>query len=257
MSETAIKLLGLIGFIILCFLCIFMHADEIEADLTARSAQALSSAGISLDKVSFSGQDGLLEGEVESQAVGNRAAEIVGNVYGVRVVNNHLRVAPLEQAGEASSQEETETAESAAEDNAAKPAESAASEGDRETVRKSLRTNLDALLDREVVHFVTDSDVLSDKGEKILDEVTSILKKHPNFEIEIQGHTDTRGDAAYNLDLSQRRADAVKRYLVAAGINSDHLTSVGYGETQPIADESTSEGLYENRRIEFRIKEEN
>ena len=69
--------------------------------------------------------------------------------------------------------------------------------------------------------------------------------------IEIRGHTDVRGEYDYNIDLSQRRAQAVVNYLLSKGITKNRVTSKGYGSTMPIADNETAEGRQKNRRVEF------
>jgi len=69
--------------------------------------------------------------------------------------------------------------------------------------------------------------------------------------VEIAGHADTDGNADRNLDLSQRRADAVVAYFVSRGESPDRFIAVGYGDTRPIADNSTAAGRQKNRRIEF------
>jgi len=71
--------------------------------------------------------------------------------------------------------------------------------------------------------------------------------------IEISGHTDDVGDDALNLELSQKRAESVRNYLIKNGIASNRVTAKGYGETQPIADNSTPEGKAKNRRTEVKI----
>ena len=71
--------------------------------------------------------------------------------------------------------------------------------------------------------------------------------------LEIAGHTDSVGDATVNMKLSQRRADAVRKYLVRSGVPAERVEAHGYGETQPIADSSTDDGRQTNRRIEFRV----
>ena len=87
----------------------------------------------------------------------------------------------------------------------------------------------------------------------ILDEAVELLKKHPDVNVEIAGHTDNVGSDAYNLKLSQQRATAVKEYLIMHGIQAQRLRAQGYGESQPIADNETKDGQAQNRRIEFRI----
>lgn len=77
------------------------------------------------------------------------------------------------------------------------------------------------------------------------------LKANPTVKLEIGGHTDNDGDAATNLILSQKRADAVRTVLVSLGINGQRLTTKGYGDTKPIKANNTAEGKADNRRVEF------
>lgn len=101
------------------------------------------------------------------------------------------------------------------------------------------------------VNFHTNSDKLTDASVEILDRVVNTLKAHPEVKLEVSGHTDSRGDDAYNKDLSERRAISVRRYLVDHGVLSDNLTAKGYGEERPIASNDTSEGMAQNRRVEL------
>lgn len=87
-----------------------------------------------------------------------------------------------------------------------------------------------------------------------LTELVKYLKLKPKTRIEIAGHTDSDGEEVDNLSLSQKRADAVKKYLVSKGINTSRLISKGYGETSPIADNSTANGKAKNRRTEVIIR---
>ena len=87
----------------------------------------------------------------------------------------------------------------------------------------------------------------------ILDRAVEVLKRYPDIRMEVSGHTDSRGKADYNRDLSQRRADSVKLYLISKGIDSSRLMSVGYGLDRPIADNLTESGRSKNRRTEFRL----
>ncbi|CAH0994524.1 Peptidoglycan-associated lipoprotein [Emticicia aquatica] len=84
-----------------------------------------------------------------------------------------------------------------------------------------------------------------------INSIAKILKDNTNLKIEISGHTDTDGDDASNLKLSEARAIAVKNQLVSMGIDSNRLTTKGYGETKPITSNTTFEGKAENRRVEF------
>jgi OOP family OmpA-OmpF porin len=104
----------------------------------------------------------------------------------------------------------------------------------------------------EVV-FAPGSTALSAEAREVLDGMAEALEDAPrDLRVEIGGHTDDAGDAADNLDLSQRRAEAVRAYLVAQGVPAERLVARGYGEGRPIADNATPEGRARNRRIEVR-----
>ena len=90
----------------------------------------------------------------------------------------------------------------------------------------------------------------------ILDRIVTIMKENPKFDLEIIGHTDNQGNPQSNLDLSDRRAHAVRTYLMDRGIESFRLTSVGKGETTPVATNTTPEGRALNRRVEFVVKQD-
>jgi outer membrane protein OmpA-like peptidoglycan-associated protein len=84
-----------------------------------------------------------------------------------------------------------------------------------------------------------------------INEIYKFLKDDPSLKFEIDGHTDNSGDAQHNLQLSQQRADAVKVRLVSLGIDAARLTTKGFGNSMPIADNSSPEGKANNRRVEF------
>jgi outer membrane protein OmpA-like peptidoglycan-associated protein len=83
--------------------------------------------------------------------------------------------------------------------------------------------------------------------------LAKLLNSEPKANVEIQGHTDNVGDATTNKELSQKRAEAVKRYLINAGVAESRMTSVGYGSEMPIADNATPKGKEKNRRVDFRL----
>ena len=76
------------------------------------------------------------------------------------------------------------------------------------------------------------------------------------FKAKIEGHTDSKGDDKSNLDLSQRRADAARNYLIAKGCSADDIEAKGFGENQPIATNNTDEGRAQNRRVVIQIRQE-
>jgi outer membrane protein OmpA-like peptidoglycan-associated protein len=110
---------------------------------------------------------------------------------------------------------------------------------------------------KATVVFATGTATIAKTSYQPLDEVAAALKDHPDVKsVEIQGHTDDRGGAKANLKLSQRRAEAVRKYLVSRGIAPGRLTAKGYGETRPIASNKTAEGRKANRRVDFVVTQQ-
>jgi outer membrane protein OmpA-like peptidoglycan-associated protein len=105
----------------------------------------------------------------------------------------------------------------------------------------------------EKILFGYDKSDLSSTATGNLDKLVTILKDYPDTNIEVQGHTDSNGSDDYNMKLSERRAQAVSAYLRTRGVPSSRLTTKGYGETAPVADNSTDDGRAQNRRVTFLI----
>ena len=105
----------------------------------------------------------------------------------------------------------------------------------------------------ENIFFDLDKYDLKDKSVTELQKIVRFLKENPGLKVEVSGHTDNSGAETYNLQLSERRAQAVYNYLVANGIASERLRLRGYGAGKPIADNNTEEGKQKNRRIEFKL----
>ncbi|MDN5939837.1 MAG: OmpA family protein [Salinisphaera sp.] len=103
------------------------------------------------------------------------------------------------------------------------------------------------------VTFEFNSAQLTSEAENRLDNVVNALKTAPDIHVLLAGHTDSIGTNSYNLDLSQRRVDSVKRYLVEHGIDPSRLTTKGYGESQPVAPNTTAAGRAQNRRVEVHV----
>jgi outer membrane protein OmpA-like peptidoglycan-associated protein len=101
--------------------------------------------------------------------------------------------------------------------------------------------------------FESDSDVLRPESTPTLEDIRSSLASHADLKLIIEGHTDSTGTAEHNLDLSRRRAKSVVTYLTSNGIAVDRLKDEGKGETQPMADNGTTAGRAENRRVVVRL----
>jgi len=102
--------------------------------------------------------------------------------------------------------------------------------------------------------FDTGSSALSAGAYQRLRSLADTLKRYPDSNIVVKGHTDSTGDESYNLRLSEERADNVRRYLVGEGVGSHRATAIGYGEAFPMTSNSTPAGRQQNRRVEIEIR---
>ena len=102
------------------------------------------------------------------------------------------------------------------------------------------------------INFEFNSAVINPNSEVTLQTAAQLLSDNPDAHVEIGGHTDNVGSATYNRQLSQQRAESVKAWLVAHGIEAGRMTVRGYGSQRPAASNDTEEGRAQNRRIEFR-----
>jgi outer membrane protein OmpA-like peptidoglycan-associated protein len=146
-------------------------------------------------------------------------------------------------------------------------ADAAQADRDRAALRDQLRQQLNTILEtRESARglIVNLSDVLFDTGSanlktgtrEKLAKVAGILLSHPGLKIQVEGHTDSVGEAGYNQHLSENRAGSVRTYLVDQGIAHDAVGTTGFGETNPVASNTTAEGRQQNRRVELIVSGE-
>lgn len=116
---------------------------------------------------------------------------------------------------------------------------------DEETLRISFESD---------ILFAVDSAVLSNDSRYSLDEFAQVMMEYPKTAILVQGHTDSTGSEDYNLALSERRAKAVMNHLAMRQVDQSRMSAIGYGEAYPVADNSTTEGRAQNRRVEILVK---
>lgn len=121
----------------------------------------------------------------------------------------------------------------------------------------SVENNLEKTLDsagRAVIYginFDFNSDKIKDESKPTLDNIVAVLKKNPDWKMNVEGHTDNVGGSEFNQTLSEKRAASVKKYLTENGIGEARLTAVGFGMTKPIAENDSDAGRAQNRRVEL------
>ena len=110
---------------------------------------------------------------------------------------------------------------------------------------------------REKIMFETGKATIMKRSHSVLDEVAKVMESRPGIKVvQIEGHTDSVGDAEKNRKLSQARAESVLAYLVKKGVAKTRLTAKGFGPDKPVADNTTDAGKDANRRVEFTITEQ-
>jgi len=105
----------------------------------------------------------------------------------------------------------------------------------------------------EGIQFDTDKDTIKADSKPNIDNAVAVMKKYPTVRVRVVGHTDIQGGYKHNIDLSRRRAEAVQKYMVEAGVEPDRIQTAGVGPDQPIDSNETAPGRARNRRIEFQI----
>ena len=107
----------------------------------------------------------------------------------------------------------------------------------------------------EIVHFDFNKATIQKISYDLLNQVAKVVGDHPEITLlRVEGHTDSKGEDAFNLKLSQERANAVRNYLVKRGIKKSRLSPVGYGETRPVESNADEDGRSKNRRVEFVVE---
>ena len=200
-------------FLCLFFVAVFSEASAIEEELGAAVKAAVSQQDLFWASVEPQGQTIVLTGAAPDYAAKKQAGTIAESVDGVTGVENQIVI--IGEAG-------------------------------------TCQTELDSYLAAEVVTFKKGRAELSNSSFAVLTMLASIVR-NCDTRLEIAAHTDSVGDAAVNMKLSQRRAAAVVKYLVQRGVDPKVVSAKGYGELQPIADNASEAGRSENRRVEFRV----
>ena len=241
-------ILGIASFIALYWFTKDSKAEYIQNDLSLKSNQLLNDSQIGNVIVNMDGRDATLSGTVTSQSRSDEIEQLIATMPGIRVVDNQLVVAKIEQAP--------------AEPKIIKPPKveplpEFEPEPAQEVKNEEVIEELLSTLDLSGITFLFGSDEITQEGRKVLDDVVNVLSEHSEFNVVVEGHTDSVGDDELNLHLSQQRAQSVLNYLSNSGIKNERLTATGFGETSPIAANDSAEGRAQNRRIEFTVSRKN
>jgi outer membrane protein OmpA-like peptidoglycan-associated protein len=222
MSPLAGLSIAALGLLLL--VCSTQHKPQILEKLASRSAAALRTAGI--DPTGFAMDPdrriAVLRGVADSAIVSEQAQRTLRELPGVHDVRVEILPSPAPPP----------------------PPES-----------KRVEQQLREIVQLENVQFETNSATLTPKGVATMEKIAAVLKQATGFPVEIQGHTDGRGDRAYNLALSQQRANTCLQFLTARGLPAARFSAKGYGPDRPVATNESEEGRLQNRRIEFSVKE--
>jgi len=153
---------------------------------------------------------------------------------------------------------EDTAAQQAAEDEAARKAAEMAKLSEAERQRREAAMMAEDARMRafveEHIHFDFDKYDLKPKAMMILDEKAAYLREHPEVRVLIEGHCDERGTNEYNLALGDRRANSAKNYLVRSGVAESRITTISYGEEQPLCMEHAESCWWKNRRAQFQVR---
>ncbi|MCG6917972.1 MAG: peptidoglycan-associated lipoprotein Pal [Deltaproteobacteria bacterium] len=165
-----------------------------------------------------------------------------------------MEAEPMEEERAVESAAAQQSAEEAAAAREAKLAQM--SEADRQREEAAMmaeEARMRAFVD-EHIHFDFDKYDLKPKAMMILDEKAAYLREHPEVRVLIEGHCDERGTNEYNLALGDRRANSAKNYLVRSGVAESRITTISYGEEQPLCTEHAESCWWRNRRAQFQVR---
>ncbi len=209
--------IGALALGILAWLCAPRHAASIQAHLLAESERAVSTTEWR-PALAVSGRDIVLRGVRGPATEVDATKRAVAGIWGVRDVKLELTDPPP-------------------------PAERA----------KDIQTKVEGILRVKIVEFETAKADLTPVGKATLDEILPLFLGGADLTALVEGHTDSRGNATLNQQLSLRRAQAVRQYMASKGVAAARLTAAGFGSSHPVADNATPEGRQRNRRIEFKV----
>ncbi|MDX1765240.1 MAG: OmpA family protein [bacterium] len=254
MSRLKLLLSGFVVLLALALVFFFRQGPVTEADLNERARYVLDAEGMSWADVSVDGGDLRLTGTAPTEAMRAKAAYVLGQLRGVGAVQNDLALPAAPPEVFTSLKREVAGDGAAREEMGSEMARRTVGEDEEALRRERMRTcqaETKALLSSQRIGFQSAQATLTAESYGLLDNLLSIAKRCPEAGITIEGHTDALGSEASNMELSRLRAQAVADYLTSHGVAASRLSAVGYGESRPIAENSSEAGRAKNRRIEI------
>lgn len=271
MKPILALLAGLLGTGLLAYFCAAGHRDAIQQDLTGRTKAALARSTVSDLLVAADGREITLRGVVPSEEAKREVGETAKKIYGVHTVTNLLevRVPPPLPASPPPLAETSPVVPPTVLTNPPASQKPVVAPVQRPPVQKALapprgehgqpepsqcQKMLEATLNSRQIQFETGKAVLRPSSYPTLDRLAVAAKKCAVTDIEVSGHTDSRGARPMNMRLSKMRAQTVITYLMKKGVPAQRLTAIAHGSTNPLASNATTAGMQRNRRVEFAIK---
>lgn len=220
------------------FTAIYLAQDipvrhHVEGDLTRRSTAALRDAGLSTVDVHFIGRDGTVHAHTRADA--DRALAIVRSQDGVRVADAVVDGTPA-------------PAPTPSVTPSPLPSPAPSPGATPSPAPSDVQNQLTGL---PTITFETDSATLTAQGRAVVGNVATILQAHPAVHVRIEGHTDSTGTPAHNLELSQARAETVRATLASLGVDPARMSTAGFGATRPLVPDTTPANQAINRRVQF------
>jgi len=205
-------------------LCIIFSL-AISGCATDTQQQKKRNIGAALGAVVGAGVGYAIGGDLQGAAIGAGAGAVAGGLAG-------------NQIGKYMDQQEAEMQQALA------AVEAASIQREQDILAITLKSDFS---------FDFDSAVIKPGAEDEIARIAAVLIKYPQTNISIEGHTDSKGAEAYNMDLSKSRAEAVKASLIGRGLSSSRLQTIGFGESKPVATNDTEAGRQQNRRVRIVI----
>ncbi len=246
MSRSLLLLIGIIIAVILAYFCITQHIETIPADIKTRVDKSIEFDELARVKSVVDGRDVVLSGVVADNQLKKRAQELAAAVDGVRSTKNDIVVInPIAEDAISTEPFALEPFNNGLDTGSDIELQISASE--------QCENNLTQAMEGKAINFSSDKAEIDSQSLTLLNQLAAIARNCPNSIIEVYGHTDSSGDEIANIDLSQRRAQAVADYFIDSAGLTQPIRAMGLGSAQPASDNVTEQGRVENRRIEFKV----